>query len=139
MQIRTLVLALAAALTILAGCKKSSPAQASIVGAWSETSINDRIYIGASVYHDTTLYPPPGVTRFVTFGSNGFFTQLSSSSGAGGGAYKFNGNTIALFDTSHLVWVNLPILTLTANQLSIGDTVGYTGDTVELYIQNYTR
>ena len=134
-----LLTALVSCIIYIAGCKKSPAPPASIVGAWTASTVTGKTYVNNALVFDTTI--PFSSTPFaITFNSNGFYTELTGSAIIGG-AYTYTGNVLSIFDTvaQANIWEKLSISNLTANNLSIQDTSYISTDTVQLYITNLTR
>jgi len=123
----------------LAACKKTdtAPTPVSIVGPWSLTSITYKQYVNNVLTYDTTGQIS-GLAA-ITFGANGFFTEISGSY-VFGSAYTFNGNTISIFDTSGMIdrWYTDAIVNLTEHTFSVVDS-SRSSDTLAISFQNYTR
>jgi hypothetical protein len=129
------------ALLVNAGCKKNAgDITASIVGSWSLTSVNERLYVGNSVIVDTTLSNYNSSPVDITFLANGFYTTLSNGQ-LKQGVYTFSGSTLRIFDTTYAYnyWYSLHVSKLDAHNFSFLDTTEVLHDTVGVLTENFTR
>jgi hypothetical protein len=114
---------------LIGGCKKSNPAQASIVGAWTSDNLEEKLYVNNHLQYDTVVYTIVGNTAI---------TELTSS-GPMGGAYTYNNPTLSLFDTAYHSWERFTISSLTDHSFAIVDTEQVHADSIILAFETFTR